>query len=78
MKTTIDKAGRLVIPAGMRAKVGLLAGGEVEVAVHGAAIIIEPLNGLDLESEGPFLVIPSTGHPTDDAAVREARLGDQR
>lgn len=78
MKTTIDRAGRLVIPRGMRAQVGLVEGGEVDVVVHGSAILIEPLAGHDLQKEGPFLVITATGQALDDDAVRELRLGDQR
>ena len=31
MRTTIDKAGRLVIPAALRQRAGLAAGAEVEV-----------------------------------------------
>lgn len=78
MKTTIDKAGRVVIPRGLRAQVGLGDGGEVDVSVHGAAILIEPRNGEDLQREGPLVVIPAVGVPLDDDAVRELRLGDQR
>lgn len=78
MKTTIDKSGRLVIPSGMRTQVGLADGGEVEVEVLGAAIIIEPVGGDDLQNEGVFVVIPSTGQPVSDADVREQRLADQR
>lgn len=78
MKTTIDRAGRLVIPRGMRAQVGLVEGGEVEIVVHGAAILIEPLAGYDLQKEGPFLVIPASGQALGDETVRELRLADQR
>ena len=31
MRTTIDKAGRVVIPAGIRDRVGLTAGSEIEI-----------------------------------------------
>jgi AbrB family looped-hinge helix DNA binding protein len=78
MRTTIDKAGRLVIPRELRARVGLLGGAEVDVEVHGAAVIIEPVRGHDLLREGRFIVIPATGVPLDDVAVREVRLADQR
>ena len=33
MRTTIDKAGRVVIPAGIRDRVGLTAGSEIEITV---------------------------------------------
>lgn len=78
MKTTVDKAGRVVIPRGLRAQIGLLQGGDVEVVVQGAAIVIEPVGGDDLGRDGPFVVIPPTGQPMSDADVRELRLGDQR
>ena len=78
MKTTVDKAGRLVIPRAMRAQIGLLGGGEVDVDVHGAAIIIEPLAGQDLQKEGPYIVIPATGEVVTDADVRRQRRADQR
>jgi AbrB family looped-hinge helix DNA binding protein len=78
MRTTIDAAGRLVIPRELRARVGLLAGGEVEVDILGAAVVIEPVLGHDLLREGAYIVIPATGEPIDDAGVREVRLADQR
>lgn len=78
MKTTVDKAGRLVIPRELRARIGLVDGGEVDVDVHGAAILIEPVNGQDLGREGPFVVIPASGSVIGDGDVREQRLVDQR
>ena len=78
MDTNIDKAGRLVIPQGLRSQVGLRDGGAVEVRVEGAAIVIEPVGGEDLQLEGDFLVIPATSVVIDDELVREMRSGDQR
>ena len=40
MRTTIDKAGRIVVPKSLRDQVGLTAG-EVEISVEGAAIRID-------------------------------------
>jgi hypothetical protein len=62
----------------MRAQVGLLEGGEVEVDVLGAAILIEAVTGEDLQREGTFVVIPATGQVVGDEDVREQRLADQR
>lgn len=38
MKTTIDKAGRVVIPAGIREKAGLKPGTELEVVVDDISV----------------------------------------
>ncbi|MFO7532972.1 MAG: hypothetical protein R6W93_10955 [Candidatus Limnocylindrales bacterium] len=78
MRTRIDKAGRLVVPRGLRQQVGLLEGGVIDIDVHGAAIIIEPVAGDDLQREGGFIVIPASGQVIGDADVREQRLADQR
>ncbi len=77
MRTTIDKAGRVVIPRALRALVGL-SDGEVEISCEGNGIRIEPVAGEGLAEEGARLVIPAGGAPMDDDAVRELRLGDQR
>jgi AbrB family looped-hinge helix DNA binding protein len=42
MRTTIDSAGRLVIPKALRDEVGLAAGAPVEVRVAAGRIEIEP------------------------------------
>ena len=47
MRTTIDKAGRLVIPKGLRERIGLTAG-EVDVYVDGATLRVAPVAGDDL------------------------------
>ncbi len=71
MKTTIDKAGRLVIPRSFRDRIGLAGGGQVELVLDGAAVRIEPVGGSELREDGGLLVIPATGTPITDAAVRE-------
>lgn len=71
MRTTIDKAGRLVIPRSLRDRIGLTGGGEVELALDGAAVRIEPVSRNDLREDGGLLVIPAAGTPITGAAVRE-------
>jgi len=71
MKTTIDKAGRLVIPRSLRERIGLAGGGEVEIELDGAAIRIEPVPGSELREDGGLLFIPAAGTPIDDSLVRE-------
>lgn len=71
MRTTIDKAGRLVIPRALRERVGLFAGGAVELELEGAAIRIEPVAGHDLREEDGLLFIPATGTPLRASHVHE-------
>ena len=71
MRTTIDKAGRVVIPRPLRDRIGLTRGGEVEVELDGAGIRIEPVSGGELREEGGLLFIPPTGKSIDHAQVRE-------
>lgn len=77
MRTTIDKAGRLVIPKSLREQSGITTG-EVEISLEGAAIRIESVATDDLIEEDGLLLLPSGGPPLDDDAVRELRLADQR
>jgi len=78
MRTNIDKSGRFVIPHALRSRIGLADGGSVDVHVQGAAIIIEPVGGDDLQHEDGLIVIPATSTAIDDALVQELRRGDQR
>jgi AbrB family looped-hinge helix DNA binding protein len=50
MKTSIDKAGRIVIPAAIRERAGLVAGAEVEVTLDDGGIHLERI------APGPRLV----------------------
>jgi AbrB family looped-hinge helix DNA binding protein len=77
MRTTIDRAGRLVIPKSLREQAGIAAG-EVEVSLDGAAIRIESVAADDLVEEDGLLLLPSGGPELDADAVRELRLADQR
>ena len=71
MRTTIDKAGRLVIPRALRDRIGLVGGGEVEVELDGSAVRIEPVAGSDFKDVAGLLVIPATGTPLTGNLVRE-------
>lgn len=42
MRTTIDRAGRLVVPKALRDDVGLAGGGDVEVTVRDGRIEVAP------------------------------------
>jgi AbrB family looped-hinge helix DNA binding protein len=77
MQTTIDKAGRVVIPKPLRDRVGLRPG-PVEVVVDGSAIRLEPVvgNGLAVVDGRP--VIPASGVPISDGDVQALRDADRR
>jgi AbrB family looped-hinge helix DNA binding protein len=57
MKTTIDKAGRVVIPASIRARAGFSAGTELEVLVEDSGVrLVRVVAGPQLERVGKRLV----------------------
>lgn len=43
MRTTIDRAGRVVVPKSIRERLGIDAGGEVEIVERGGVIEISPV-----------------------------------
>lgn len=77
MRTTIDRAGRIVIPRPLRDQIGLEPG-EVEVTVDQAGIRIQPLTSERLVEKGGRLVVAAAvedeGVLTDDVvtALRDA------
>jgi AbrB family looped-hinge helix DNA binding protein len=78
MRSTIDKAGRLVIPKPLRDYLGLLPG-EVDVIRDGTGIRIEPIASEEIEEDpAGRLVIGASGIPVDDDMVRALRDADQR
>ena len=77
MRTTIDKAGRLVIPKQLRDHVGLRAG-VVEVTAEGTGLRVEPLAAESLDERNGRLVIPAAGTELDDDLVRSLRDAGQR
>jgi len=77
MRTTIDQAGRVVVPKPLRDQLGITAG-EVEISVDGAAIRIEGVAADELVESDGLLLLPSGGPELDQDAVRELRFADQR
>lgn len=74
MKTTIDSAGRIVVPKALRDELGLSGGQELDVAARDGRLEIEvtPAN-LRLERQGNLLVaIPDHDlPPLTDEIVRQ-------
>jgi len=77
MRTTIDRAGRLVIPKSLRDELGLVPG-EVEVTTEGAALRVEPVSSQDVVERDGRLVVPESGTAVDDELVRTLRDADRR
>ncbi|WP_231819422.1 AbrB/MazE/SpoVT family DNA-binding domain-containing protein [Microbacterium resistens] len=78
MKTTMDKAGRIVIPAQIRERLGMVPG-PVDMVIDGNGIRIEIETHDDLvEDDDGRLVIRATGVPLTTEMIREMRLADQR
>jgi AbrB family looped-hinge helix DNA binding protein len=75
VKTTIDKAGRVVIPAQMRERAGLAAGTELEVTLEDSGIRLERVAaGPRLVKVGRRLVARPTASPDTRPAVDIAAL----
>jgi AbrB family looped-hinge helix DNA binding protein len=74
MRTTIDAAGRLVIPKRIRDRLGLRANEQVEVTERDGRIEIEPApTDVELVREGSILVAQPEQPlpPLTDAIVRD-------
>ena len=76
MRTTIDRAGRVVIPKSLRDELGLQTG-EVEIVRDGAGVRIEPVAGRHVVERGGRVVIPE-GDPISDDDVRDRRMSGRR
>lgn len=77
MRTTIDKAGRVVIPRALRDAVGLVPG-EVEIELDGAGLHLEPVGTAQLVERDGLLLVGDTGVVIDDDTVQRLRDADQR
>jgi AbrB family looped-hinge helix DNA binding protein len=76
MKTTIDSAGRLVIPKEIRRQAGLKPGVPLEIRLREGCIEIEPAHAkITLEKRGRLVVAVAREHvpPLSADAVEQTR-----
>ena len=73
----MERAGRSGVPAGLRARLCLVAG-PVDMGMDGAAVRVEfPAAGAGVERDG-ILMLAGDGRELTPDDVRELRLADQR
>jgi antitoxin PrlF len=78
MITTIDKAGRVVIPAEMRKRLGLTAGAELEMVIEGFSIrLVRAVPGPELVRRGERLVARPQAAERERTEIDVARLIDE-
>lgn len=77
MRSTIDKAGRVIIPAAVRAHLGLVPG-PVDIVVEGTGVRIEVVAPDNLEMRGGRMMITADAPALSADDIRELRLADQR
>ena len=78
MRTTIDKAGRVVIPAVIRERAGLTAGAELEIIEDDLGVRLERVAaGPRLVRVGRRLVARPTASPDTRPAVDVAALVEE-
>jgi AbrB family looped-hinge helix DNA binding protein len=71
MTTTIDTAGRIVIPKSLRDQAGLVPGTEIDIRICNGHLEIEPVATITVEKRGRFLVAvaPEGTPPAEPTAV---------
>lgn len=77
MHTTIDKAGRIVIPASIRERLGILPG-PVDIMIDGTGIHIEVAAPDDVVEKDGRLIVRGSGTTLTPEDIRKLRLADQR
>lgn len=77
MRTTIDAAGRLVVPKALRDELGL-APGPVDLTILDSALRVAPAATDDLIERDGYFMLPHATQPLSDDDVRELRVAGQR
>jgi AbrB family looped-hinge helix DNA binding protein len=79
MTTTIDSAGRVVIPKALRDQVGLFPGTEIEIQIRNGQLQIEPVASITVEKRGRFFVaVAPPGTPAVEPAAVDAFVNELR
>lgn len=79
MKTTIDSAGRIIIPKGLRESLGLNGGSEVEIEEYGGVIQVRPTgDAARLERRNGRLVVVGSGALITDESMLALRDAGRR
>ncbi|MCX6394983.1 MAG: AbrB/MazE/SpoVT family DNA-binding domain-containing protein [Propionibacteriales bacterium] len=75
--TTIDAAGRLVVPKELRDRLGITAGSRVEIREEGSGLRLDLIASDVVIEVGDYLLVGGD-LPLSDDDVRDLRLGNQR
>jgi AbrB family looped-hinge helix DNA binding protein len=80
MRTTIDRAGRIVVPKPIREAANLRPGTEVEFRVQGGHVEIEPVPlTVSLQRRGSLVVaVPAPGQPVMRVADVDKTIAELR
>ncbi|MCX6611404.1 MAG: AbrB/MazE/SpoVT family DNA-binding domain-containing protein [Acidobacteria bacterium] len=79
MTTTIDNAGRIVIPKSLRDQAGLVPGTEIDIQIRNGRLEIEPVATITVEKRGRFLVaVAPPGTPPVEPTAVDDFLNDLR
>ncbi len=73
----MDRAGRLVIPAPLRSRIGLDAG-SVDIEIDGNGLRIAPVPAGSLREQDGLLVVSGDAEAPTTEEIRKLRLADQR
>ncbi|MGH8962281.1 MAG: AbrB/MazE/SpoVT family DNA-binding domain-containing protein [Jatrophihabitantaceae bacterium] len=69
MKTTIDSAGRIVVPKQLRDALGLSSGGSVDISFYGAGLQVVPLSRTARLTKLGRTLVADSQTPIDDETI---------
>ncbi|PFG30054.1 AbrB/MazE/SpoVT family DNA-binding domain-containing protein [Paramicrobacterium agarici] len=77
MRSTMDKAGRVVLPAAIRDSLGFRPG-PIDIVVDGTGVRLEMPTADNVEEQDGRLVITAEGPSLTADDIRKLRVADQR